>query len=83
MVLLKAFYPDGPTLSAINRYIYTRIAPDGTDGSTANPNNLASCCGFISAVIEAGHTGDVIPQEEVLELINVAFPLLQDFLGML
>ena len=81
MILMKSFYEDGPTLAAVNHYIYDRIAPVVGDGVQVGPRNYSSCCSFIATVIEAGHTGDIIPLEDVKVLINSAFPTLEEYLG--
>ena len=80
MILLKAFYESDPTLSVLNKYVYTQLAPDASTGHFPHDRNLHACCGFIAAVIEAGHTGDELEVEEINDLINSAFPTLQDYL---
>ena len=80
MILLKSFFPSSDTLSVVNKFIYTQIAPDPTTGHFAHDRNLLVCCSFIAAVIEAGHVGDELEVEEIEELISSGFPQLQDYL---
>ena len=80
MIILKAFYPDEATLSAVNKFVYTKLAPDSTVGVASPQAMLARCTSFIAAAVEAGHAGEVIPLDDIEELIKVAFPELPDYL---